>query len=113
VSQGAALGQSSWTVDVDGRGTPGNPADDVYTVNGASQGAAAGSGAQVTQVSLTTVVLDPSCRKNPISGMGVIQQVGSASLAEVVAKFHATCDGKVDVAGALGGTHAQTLHLFH
>lgn len=113
VSTGAALGQSSWTVDVDDRGTPGDPSDDVYTINGASQGAAAGSGAQVSQVSLTTVVIDPSCRKNPISGMGVIQQVGSASLGEVVAKFHAKCDGKVDVAGVLGGTHGQTLHLFH
>ena len=113
VNGGAALGQSSWTVDVDGKGTAGDPSDDVYTINGASQGAAAGSGAQVTQVSLTTVVLDPSCRKNPISGMGVIQQVGSASLGEVVAKFHAACDGKVDIAGALGGTHAQNLVLFH
>ncbi|HEX9104248.1 MAG TPA: hypothetical protein VF997_18690 [Polyangia bacterium] len=113
VSQGAALGQSSWTVDVDGKGTPGDPSDDVYTINGASQGAAAGSGAQVTQVSLTTVVLDPSCRKNPIAGMGVIQQVGSASLGEVVASFHAACDGKVDVAGALGSSHAQKLALFH
>ncbi len=113
VSSGAALGQSSWTVDVEDKATPGDPADDVYTINGASQGAAAGSGAQATQVSLTTVVLDPSCRKNPVSGMGVIQQVGSASLAQVVAKFHATCDGKVDVAGALGGTHAQSLVLFH
>jgi hypothetical protein len=112
VNGGAALGQSSWTVDVDGKGTPGDPSDDVYTITGASQGAAAGTGAQVTQVSLTTVVLDPSCRRNPISGMGVIQQVGSASLGEVVAKFHAACDGKVDIAGALGGTHAQSLHLF-
>jgi len=113
VNTGAALGQSSWTVDVDGKGTPGDPSDDVYTINGASQGAAAGQGAQVTQVSLTTVVLDPSCRKNPIAGMGVIQNVGSSSLGEVVARFHAACDGKVDVAGALGGSHAQTLKLFH
>jgi hypothetical protein len=113
VSQGAALGQSSWTVDVDEKGSPGDPSDDVYTINGASQGAAAGGGAQVTQVTLTTVVLDPSCRRNPISGKGVIQKVGSASLAEVVATFHAACDGKVDVAGALGGTHGQNLVLFH
>ena len=113
VNTGAALGQSSWTVDVDGKDTPGDPSDDVYTINGASQGAAAGQGAQVTQVSLTTVVLDPLCRKNPIAGMGVIQNVGSSSLGEVVARFHAKCDGRVDVAGALGGSHAQTLKLFH
>jgi len=112
VSQGAALGQSSWTVDVDDKGTPGDPSDDVYTINGAQQGVAAGSGAQVSQVSLTTVVLDPSCRQNPVSGMGVIQQVGSSSLEETVLTFHAACDGKVDVKGTLGGTHAQKLVLF-
>jgi hypothetical protein len=112
VSTGAALGQSSWTVDVDGKGTPGDPSDDVYTINGANQGAAAGEGAQVTQVSLTTVVLDPSCRKNPVSGMGVIQAVGSSTLQETVVRFHAACDGKVDVQGTLGGTHAQKLVLF-
>jgi hypothetical protein len=67
----------------------------------------------VTQVSLTTVVLDPSCRENPISGMGVIQQVGSSTLQETVATFHTACDGKVDVKGTLGGTHAQKLVLFH
>ncbi len=105
--------QSSWTVDVDNQGTPGDPSDDVYTINGAQQGAAAGSGATVAQVSLTTVVLDPSCRKNPISGMGVIQQVGSSTLEEVVATFHAACDGKVDVRGTLGDTHSQKLTLFH
>ncbi len=112
VNTGAALGQSSWTVDVDDKGTPGDPSDDVYTINGASQGAAAGSGAQVTQVSLTTAVLDPSCRANPVSGMGVIQQVGSSTLQETVVTFHAACDGKADVKGALGGTHAQKLVLF-
>ena len=112
VSTGAALGQSSWTVDVDDKGTPGDPSDDVYTVNGAQQGVAAGSGAQVAQVSLTTVVLDPSCRKNPVSGMGVIQDVGTSSLQQTVVTFHAACDGKVDVKGALGGSHAQKLVLF-
>jgi len=113
VSQGAALGQSSWTVDVDEKMTPGDPSDDSYTINGAQQGVSAGSGAQVAQVSLTTVVLDPSCRANPVSGMAVIQNVGTASLQQTVVKFHAACDGKVDVNGTLGGTHAQKLVLFH
>jgi hypothetical protein len=113
VSQGAALGQSSWTVDVDGKMTPGDPSDDAYTINGAQQGVAAGQGAQVAQVALTTVLLDPSCRQNPVSGMGTIQQVGTASLQETIVTFHAACDGKVDVKGTLGGTHAQKLVLFH
>jgi hypothetical protein len=113
VSQGAALGQSSWTVDVDGKMTPGDPSDDVYTLNGAQQGVAAGQGAEVAQVALTTVVLDASCRQNPVSGMATIQKVGTTSLQETVVKFHAACDGKVDVQGTLGGTHAQKLVLFH
>jgi hypothetical protein len=113
VSQGAALGQSSWTVDVDDKSTPADPSDDVYTLAGAQQGVAAGSGATVAQVTLTTVVLDPSCRKNPISGMAVMQKVGSSTLDEVFVTFHAACDGKVDVKGAIGGTHAQKLVLFY
>lgn len=113
VTKGATLaGQSSWTVDVDGKGTPADPSDDVYTIDGAQQGAGVGSGATVAQVALTSVVLDASCRDNPISGMGVIQAVGSSTLEEVVVTFHAKCDGKVDVKGTLGGTHAQKLKLF-
>jgi hypothetical protein len=113
VTQGAALGQSSWTVDVDNKMTPADPSDDVYTINGAQQGATAGSGATVAQVSLTSVVLDSSCRQNPTAGMGVIQVVGSSSLQETIVTFHSACDGKVDVKGTLGGTHGQKLVLFH
>ena len=113
VSQGAALGQSSWTVDVDSKMTPADPADDVYTINGGSQNVAAGGGAQVAQVTLSGTVLDPSCRKNPIAGMAVIQAVGSSTLQEDIVNFHAACDGKVDIKGTLGGTHSQKLVLFH
>src|SRR3954469_495222 len=49
VSEGASLGQSSWTVDVDGKLTPGDPADDKYTINGGSQNVSAGGGASVAQ----------------------------------------------------------------
>ena len=113
VTNGATLaGQSAWTVDVDEKMTPGDPSDDVYTLNGGTQSANVGSGAQVAQVSLTTVVFDPSCRSNPVSGMGVIQQVGTSSLEEVVVTFHSACDGKVDVKGTLGGTQSQKLVLF-
>lgn len=113
VAQGAALGQSSWTVDVDGKMTPADPSDDVYTINGGSQAAAAGGGATVAQVTLSGVALDPSCRKNPVAGMAVIQAVGSSTLQEDLVTFHPACDGKVDVRGTLGGTHAQKLVLFH
>jgi hypothetical protein len=114
VTNGATLAaQSSWTVDVDERMTPGDPSDDVYTIDGGQQGISAGGGADVAQVTLTSVLLDPSCRKNPVSGSGIIQQVGTSSLEEVHVAFHAKCDGKADVTGTLGGKHSQKLVLFH
>jgi hypothetical protein len=113
VSTGATLAaQSSWTVDVDPKMTATDPRDDVFTVNGAQQGASAGGGADVAQVSLTGVVLDPSCRENPVAGMGIIQHVGTSSLEQDVISFHSACDGKVDVRGTLGGSHSQKLVLF-
>jgi hypothetical protein len=112
VTTGATLAaQSSWTVDVDARGTAGDPSDDVFTVDGAQQGASTGGTGQVT---LTGVVLDPSCRKNPVAGMSVIQAVnGSSLIQQDIVTFHSNCDGKVDVKGTLGGTHSQSLVLFH
>jgi hypothetical protein len=68
----ALVGQSTWTVDVDTRSTPGDPSDDVYSITGGMQG----TSTRVTQVELTNVVLDPGCRSNPISGSGVQQAVG-------------------------------------
>jgi hypothetical protein len=59
------------------------------------------------------VVIDASCRTNPVSGTGIIQQVGTSSLEEVFVTFHAACDGKADVKGTLGGKHSQKLVLFH
>jgi hypothetical protein len=110
VSSGATLAaQSSWTVDVDEKMTPGDPSDDSYTINGAQQGAGTSGTAQVT---LTTVVLDPSCRKNPTSGMAVLQLVGTGSIEQDTINFHSACDGKVDVVGTLGGKHSQKLVLF-
>jgi hypothetical protein len=112
VSSGATLAaQSAWTVDVDDHGSPADPADDVYTVDGAQQGASTGTIA-VAQVSLTGVKLDPSCRRNPVAGMGVIQQVGTSMLEEDTITFHSACDGKVDVRGTLGSIHTQPLVLF-
>ncbi len=114
VTNGATLAaQSSWTVDVDEKMTPSDPSDDVYTIDGGQQGVSAGGGADVAQVTLTSVVLDPSCRTNPVSGTAVIQEVGTSSLEEVLVTFHGACDGKANVKGTLGGTHSQKLVLFH
>jgi hypothetical protein len=114
VTNGATLAaQSAWTVDVDEKMTPGDPSDDVYTINGAHQGVSTGGGADVAQVTLTSVVVDASCRHNPIAGTGIIQRVGTSSIVqEIGITFHSSCDGKADVRGTLGGTHSQKLVLF-
>ena len=113
VTSGATLAaQSSWTVDVDDHGSAGDPSDDKYTVDGAQQGASTGATGQVT---LTSVVIDSSCRKNPIAGMGVIQQVNGSSLIEqVIVQFTSQCDGTANVKGTLSSSfHSQKLVLFH
>jgi hypothetical protein len=109
VSSGATLAaQSAWTVTVDTRGTA-DPSDDVYDVTGSQQGASSSGGGQVA---ITGAVLDPACRKNPIAGSAIIQQVGSASIQEDSITFHAACDGNADVVGTLGGKSSAPLHLF-
>ena len=114
VTNGATLAaQSSWTVDVDGKGTPADPSDDVYTIDGAQQGAGAGSGADggAGDAHLgrprCVVPRQPDRRHGRDPGGR-----HSSTLEEVVVTFHAKCDGKVDVKGTLGGTHAQKLMLF-
>jgi hypothetical protein len=103
--------QSAWAVSVDTKGTV-DPSDDVYTVNGSTQGAGtSGDG----QIAVTGAVFDPSCRRNPVAGTATIQQVGTSGglggIQEGLVSFHAACDGNVDVAGTFGKGSAP-LHLF-
>ena len=85
----------------------------MYTIDGAQQGVGASSGANVAQVTLTSVLLDPSCRDNPICRQRPHPAGGLELLEQVTVHFHSACDGKADVQGTLGGTHAQKLKLFH
>jgi hypothetical protein len=94
----ALTAQSSWTVKVDTMGTPDDTNDDVLTVDGADQGVA---GISVKQVTATNVKLDPSCTLNPVSGMGVIQEVSTFHISQDTINFHSACDGKADVDGHL------------
>jgi hypothetical protein len=87
--------QSLWTTEVDLSGTPDDPADDVYTITGADQSASI----NVSQISASNVVIDPSCRKNPIAGSATIQKVSGVSIYQATIRFHEACDGKADVNG--------------
>lgn len=96
-----AVGASSnWTVAVDNNGTP-DPNDDKLTIDASSTNASAFGGARVATVS--SAVLDPSCRQNPISGSADITQV-SGGIVPVPTitkiKFHAACDSQAEVDGS-------------
>jgi hypothetical protein len=105
--------QSAWAVNVDDKGTA-DPSDDVYTVNGSTQGAGTGG---TGQLAVTGAVLDPSCRKNPIAGSATVQQVGTGGgiggIQEGLVSFHAACDGDADVAGTFGKGSAPLKLFMH
>lgn len=92
----AAIGAgSSWTVVVDTRGTP-DPADDRVTLDASS---ASGGFGTARATSIDAVVLDPSCRLNPISGRAEITAVSGIIPRIIKIQFHAACDGKAEVNG--------------
>jgi hypothetical protein len=99
------VGQSSWTVTIDLNNTPGDPSDDKYTVTGANQGVSTG----VSQLSVSNVVVDPSCQKNPVSGTATVQNVSAFNLEDDILNFHSACDGKAD--STIGGS--ITLDFLH
>ncbi len=96
--------QSSWSIDVDTRGTANDPKDDRYTITGTQQSA---GGSNTTQMTVENAVLDPGCRSNPVSGSATLQKVTSTTVQQSFVKFHAACDGKADV-----GTQSVTLNVF-
>jgi hypothetical protein len=99
------FGQSSWTVTVDIGTTPGDPSDDKYTITGGNQGVSTG----ISQLSVSNVMVDPSCQKNPVSGTATVQNVSAFNLEDDVLTFHSTCDGKAD--NSTGGS--ITLNFLH
>jgi hypothetical protein len=97
-------GQSSWTVDIDQNMTPDDPSDDIYHITGADQGVSG----QVEQISANGIVVDPSCRKNPIAGSATVQKVSATSIVQATVTFHSACDGKADSNGS-----SVTLDFLH
>jgi hypothetical protein len=80
--------QSSWTVAV--------AADGTETLNGSDQAA----GTTTDQLSLTDVVISPSCKLNPTGGSAVVQHVSLTNITNTTVKFHSACDGKADADGS-------------
>ena len=86
--------QSSWSIDVETQGTWDDGGDDVITITGAGQTVV---GSDVSQVSITNAVMDPSCRLNPISGSATVQDVAGINVQQMSLDFHSTCDGLADI----------------
>lgn len=97
-SQGLYVGSSSWSVSIDPMETPSNPRDDVFTIWG-SDTTVEGTGTQT--VDIDDIVLDPSCRRNPIAGTGDIVTVAPGRIESLDVTFHPDCDGRAEVDGTL------------
>jgi hypothetical protein len=93
LSNAAVGGSSSWTVEVDDKGTS-DASDDVLTVRASSAAAGAGLGVSAKTMTLAGVVVDPSCTLNPIAGTGNITEVQTIIPKIQDISFHAACDGK-------------------
>ena len=91
--------QSAWSIDVDTKGTLTDVTDDVATISGARQVV---QGASVQQVTLSGVVMDAQCHKNPIGGSATVSNTGVSSINVTVLSFHTACDGKADVQMSMG-----------
>jgi hypothetical protein len=91
-------GASSWTVNVDTKGTP-DLGDDVLTIDASSASGAAGLGTAAKAATLTGVVVDPSCAANPVGGSGQITEVSTFIPKIENLAFHAACDGTGTVNG--------------
>ena len=91
------VAQSMWLVDVDTGGTPGDPSDDMMVINGIRQGAYAGGGqGGVNQSLLAQATMHADCRRNPISGFGMIESGDSSRLADngiTMLGFTPECNG--------------------
>jgi len=109
VAGAAALAaQSTLTVDVDQAGTPGDPSDDVYTVDVTQQNVTGGGTKQLT---ISNARIDPSCRLSPVAGQATLQEVSGFSVRQEVLRFHAACDGKADVTGTFGTSGTVALRF--
>lgn len=103
-TQGGGLTQVAWVVDVNTAGTD-DPSDDSIAISGGDQSLLATEDtavqADLTQVAIGDAVFNAGCRKNPNSGVAVVQRAGTEGGGWVLFKFHDACDGTTDVAAAL------------
>jgi len=99
---GVTVGSSDWHVEIDLAGTPDEPRDDVYILDGSTSVI---HNATVRDISLDHVVITRECGLNPVAGHGEMVEVGLLNVSVVSLSFHEHCDGMVDVDSA--GNHGS------
>lgn len=110
-ANGAAVGgASSWDVEINDSGTPGDPSDDSYTIDGTNAGGAAGAGGGA--LSIEEVLVTPDCRLNPVGGTASITEAGLTNIRTDELTFHSACDGTAELETTLGGPDTVELNWF-
>lgn len=95
----AAGGSANWTLAINTKGTP-DSSDDILTIDATSVAASGGLSTSAKVVKVKGVVLDPSCRANPVAGTAEITSVSAIFPTITKISFHSACDGKVEVDGS-------------
>ncbi len=96
----ALAGATVWDVMIDDMGTPDDPSDDSYTIDGSNTAA---GGVSATVISVDMVVLTAECRANPVAGEVRITESGLTNIRTDTLTFHAACDGMAELETTLGG----------
>ena len=101
----AVAASSSWDVVVNDSGTPDDPADDSYTIDGTS---AAAGGASARAVTVDQALVTPDCRRNPVAGTARVTESGLNVRTDEIT-FLASCEGTAELEPTLGGPRTVEL----
>ena len=116
----AAVKQKVWFISIDQKNTPSDIYDDAFTLNGGGQIAEvkSNSGGVLYHALIETKFSYATCKLNPVSGTGFIQNVkasgSSVDLGNITLDFHGACDGRASVKFATGkyiGSNGQNVRL--
>lgn len=116
IDTSVSVDQDVWVVEVQDNHTPGNPADDTYSVLGAGQHIGLGfagedlSGGEILQVVMVKSRLTNGCLLNPTEGWGMIRKYGAPGAGSgerpvfgtSVWQFHGNCDGRANIVVGTG-----------
>jgi hypothetical protein len=112
-----AIEQNAWIIDIDPYGTWNDFTDDVYTITGGEQDVStvsdpAGNAANILQLAMIEITVDPGCLRNPVSGFAVHRETGIKTAREsqlddlilgtILYTFNESCTGKIKVPVATG-----------